>query len=711
MNSVRMERLSTAHTEVVIQLGADGPAIAHWGAPLGDAATPEAITAANDPGLIPATAIWTAAWPIFPSHAAGCEARPGLLGSRSDGSDFAPRWTTEDIQREVINEVDTVYVTATDVHAGLTLITEIALDDALRISATLKNVGTSEYRLEGLAISLPVPDYAAELRTLGGRWTAEFGLTTHDWVSGTLSAENRRGRTSHESVPLVIAGERGCGEWRGEVWAAHLAWSGNHRWLAERTVDGKRHLQLGELLHPGEVVLGPGETYRTPEVIAVYSPSGLTPASWGFHRHLRARPQHPRSPRPVTFNSWEATYFDHDLDKLTDLAHRAAALGVERFVLDDGWFGGRRDDRAGLGDWWVSPEAHPDGLGPLIGIVHQLGMQFGIWVEPEMANPDSELLRAHPDWALIDDRYEPVMWRNQLVVDLTQPAVFAHVKEALNSLLADHQIDFVKWDMNRPHVQAATTNRSPGTHLQTLAVYRLLDELRAVHPTVEFESCASGGGRIDAEILRRTERVWTSDNNDPLARQHIQHGASILIPPEVMGAHIGPRRAHTTGRVTNIELRAITAVFGHLGIEADLLKWDEEELNTVRSAITWYRTHRELLHHGDLVRGDLGEPFMARGVYARDRSRALLGIVALDMGHHGVMEPLRLPGLTADASYRITHMNFGRAARTAHLEVPAWWHSGSLIATGRQLDVHGVRVATLSPGHGVILELERLEHD
>ncbi len=700
-----VERLLGEATEVVLVAGPGPVAIAHWGAPLGDDPDLDAVLAVTDPGSMPAGSNWRSALPITPEHASGFEGRPGLVGSRADGRDFAPRFVTTSVERSDRS----VTVTAVDPHAELEMVTEIALDDTLRIACTLTNTGSDDYRLSELSISLPVPERADQLITLAGRWTAEFGVMRHRWTNGTLSAQNRRGRTSHESVPLVFATEPGAGEWSGEIWGAHLAWSGNHQWFAERTTDGRRHLQLGELLHAGEVVLAPGEHYRTPEVVAVHSTCGLTPATWGFHRTLRARDQHPDSPRPVTFNSWEATYFDHDFDRLVRLAELAADVGVERFVLDDGWFGSRRDDTSGLGDWWVSPDAHPNGLGPLIDAVHARGMQFGIWVEPEMVNPDSELFAAHPDWVLTDDRYEPILHRHQLVVDLTHPEAFAYIHTALDRLLGDHEIDFVKWDMNRPHIHAADHRGAAGTHRQTLALYRLIDRLRADHRGVEIESCASGGGRIDHAILQRTDRVWTSDSNDALERQRIQYGASMLIPPELMGAHIGPRRAHTTGRVHDIGFRAITALFGHFGIEADLAEFDDRELEVVRASIDLYRRQRDLLHHGDSVRFDLEDPWLAHGVYASDRSRALIAVAALDVSPIAAMAPLRLIGLDEQRRYRVTPLHLPRTSTVATLEAPAWWSAGELIATGRQLAAHGLRLPTLLPASAVLIQLEATE--
>ena len=388
---------------------------------------------------------------------------------------------------------DTLVVEAVDEVAELALTTQITLAETLRVSATVTNTADRRYSLDGLTITLPVPEHIDELITFAGRWSREFQPQRREWAVGEVMVENRRGRTSHESPSLVYAGESGFGEWAGEVFGVHVAWSGNHTLFADRLPDGRRYVQAGELLHPGEVVLESGDSYTTPEVLGVYSPQGLTPASWQFHASVRANGVSPSSPRPVLLNTWEAVYFDHDADRLTALADAAADIGIERFVLDDGWFGSRRDAARGLGDWWVSDEVYPNGLRPLIDHVTGLGMEFGIWVEPEMVNPDSDVFRAHPDWALTTEGYEPVLGRNQLVLDLSIPDAHEFIEGHLDALLRDHCISYVKWDMNRDHIQASGRDGAAGTHAQTLALYRLLDTLRAKHPTVEFESCASGG--------------------------------------------------------------------------------------------------------------------------------------------------------------------------------------------------------------------------
>ena len=569
----------------------------------------------------------------------------------------------------------------------------------------MTNEATAPYQLGGLWPALPIPARAAELLDLSGRWCRERAPQRHPLAMGAWVREGRRGRTGHDAPLVLTAGTPGFSFRAGEVWGMHVGWSGDTSVWAERNPTGVAQLGGGELLGAGEVTLGRGETYATPVVCFAYSDRGLDGLSGAFHRMVRDRPGHPRSPRPVVLNTWEAVYFDHRLDRLSALADVAARVGVERFVLDDGWFGSRRDDTSGLGDWTVSEEVWPDGLDPLVEHVRGLGMSFGLWVEPEMVNPDSDLCRAHPEWLLQVPGRQPPLWRSQQVLDLGHDGAFAHVLGQLDDLLANHAIDYLKWDHNRDLVDAGHHGRC-GVHRQTTAVYRLLDELRARHPGVEIESCASGGGRVDLGILERTDRVWASDTNDALERQQIQRWTGLLLPPELVGSHVGAAVSHTTGRRHSLAFRCATAVFGHLGFEVDLAELTAEELEQVTGAIAFYRRHRALLHSGEVVRVDHHDSAaLVHGVVAPDRREAVFAYVQLTTGASQLPGCVRLAGLDPQARYRVTVPDLAGGPGTQQIAPPAWMAAGGLTVSGRVLMTVGLQVPVLHPEQALVLHL------
>jgi len=682
---VALHRLRSDRLTVVVDDDHPVPAVVHWGADPGEPPTGAAGLA--DRPLPPSTLDVDVPLSVV-SATPGDPGRPGLVGCRPDGSGAHPRFAATS------SAVDgpALRFQADAAEAGLRLDGRLEVGPTLALSVSLTNTGSTPYLLQRLAVTLPLPAGADEVLAFEGRWCAEMTPTRLAWATGSLLVENRRGRTSHDHVPVAFAGASGFGEAAGAVHGVHLAWSGNAEVVLERRGDGRRAVHLAELLAPGEVVLAPGETYAAPVVHGTWG-TGLTDASRGFHAEVRRHL--PSRPRPVTLNTWEAVYFDHDAATLRALAERAADLGVERFVLDDGWFGARRDDTAGLGDWWVSPDAHPEGLAPLIEHVRALGMELGLWVEPEMVNPDSDLFRARPDWVLGDPE---VLGRGQLVLDLSIEACWAHLHDVLDRLLADHDIAYLKWDHNRDLAGA-------GAHAQVLALYRLLDALRARHPHVEIESCASGGGRADLAILRRTERIWASDCNDALERQVIQRGWSHLLPPEVVGAHIGPPRAHTTGRSQRLAFRAATALFGHLGIEWNVLEASDRHLDALRWWIDLHKRLRPLLHGGDVVRLDVADDAaLAHGVIAPDRTEALFALAELAQSRRSTPPPLRLAGLDPDRTYQVAHLaapgevlGWGRQ--------PAWLAAGPVEATGRWLQEVGLQPPLLHPESAVLVHL------
>jgi alpha-galactosidase len=534
--------------------------------------------------------------------------------------------------------------------------------------------------LHRLAIALPIPPVATEVLDLSGRWCRERAPQRRALELGTWLRETRRGRTGFDAPLVLVAGTPGFGFRSGEVWGIHLGWSGDAAYWAERLPDGNATLAAAELLQPGEVVLG---EYTTPWLYAAHSDRGLDGLSARFHEYIRARPSHPRTPRPVVLNTWEAVYFDHDLDRLTRLAETAAAAGVERFVLDDGWFRHRRDDTAGLGDWYVDPDVWPDGLHPLIGRVRALGMQFGLWVEPEMVNPDSDLARAHPDWILNPDG---PTWRGQHVLDVANPDCGAYLLERLDALLGEYEIAYLKWDHNRDLVDSPV-------HAQTLAVYALLDALRERRPGVEIESCSSGGARVDLGILERADRVWGSDTNDALERQSIQRWTQLLLPPELIGSHVGPPRAHTTRRTQELSFRVATALFGHFGFEWDITDADPAQL---REAVELYKRRRALIHSGEVVRADHPDPSAyVHGVVGEDE--ALFAFVQLTTSALEIPGPTRLPGLTGNV--RVTALN---APSFAH-NVPPPWLAEGVETTGEALARVGLQMPVLHPEQALLL--------
>ena len=527
----------------------------------------------------------------------------------------------------------------------------------LRIRSTLTNYGATPLDVNDMMTAcLTVPDGMTDIIGFTGRWTQEFTQERVARNAATYLRENRSGRTSHFSYPAILLAATDTNESTGDVYGFHLAFSGNHRVRVDSLTDGRVLVSLGALLLPGEVRLAPGETYASPEIVAAYSGQGLSKLSRKFHDHVRTKllsPEMRAKPRPVHYNTWEAVYFDHDVEKLKELATRAAEIGVERFVLDDGWFGGRRHDRAGLGDWTVSRDVYPDGLGPLVDHVTGLGMEFGLWFEPEMVNPDSDLYRAHPDWVLGLEGVEQIPFRSQLALDISRPEVADYLFHAIDAILRDYDISYIKWDMNRDLSHPGDSSGVPRAFAQVGALYALLDRVRHAHPYVEIESCSSGGARADMGVLAHSDRVWTSDSNDALDRQVIQRGASFFLPLEVLGCHVGPAKCHVTGRRLSMEMRAATALMGHMGLELNLLTERTADLDVLKNAIDLHKKHRALLHNGDVFRLDSAPQLIASGVIARDKSEAIYSVAYVASDAKVLPGRFQFTGLDPQRSYRL----------------------------------------------------------
>ncbi|KJQ52802.1 alpha-galactosidase [Microbacterium sp. SA39] len=677
------------------------PRILHWGADLGDVRRDE-LEAMERTALPPLgdTVIYAPQpVPMLPQLAEAWLGEPGLVGSR-EGAAWAPLFRRARARREDSSTTDRLVVLAEDPESDLEIELEVELHEAglLRTRATLRNLGGA-YRVDRLGLALPVPSHADELFDLAGRWTRERSPQRRPFDIGAWVREARGGKPGFEAPTLTVAGEHGFDFRRGEVWGIHLGWSGNQRLVAERTSGGSRMLSGGELLYPDELVLGPGDEVVSPWLYGSWG-VGLDALAARFHGFLRARPNPPAQPRPILLNTWEAVYFDHDEARLIAAAERAAALGMERFVLDDGWFGARRHDRAGLGDWVVSPEVWPRGLDPLADRVHELGMAFGLWFEPEMVNLDSDLVRAHPDWVFDAGHGVGIPSRHQHVLDLGHEGAFDLVLSQMSALIEQLGIDFIKWDHNRSLLDAGHTPTGRAGHrAQTLALYRLLDELRARFPRLEIEACASGGGRIDLGMIERVDRVWASDCSDPHERVDINRWTSLLLPPELIGTHIGEAHAYSTGRTATLGFRAAVASMWQLGVEAELGSLDDDERAELADWIAFHREHRPLLHSGRVVHADAaGGAALLDGVVG-DAGAVYLYLVRERPADWPVGR-LRLPGLDADRRYRV---RLGRPL-AAHQTPP--WARAECVLSGQVLQTVGIEAPGVDVDDPVIISAE-----
>ena len=727
--------LRSAGTSLVVSFDNGEAEVIHWGADLGSTLPDLAILGEPIPhsavdANVPAT--------LIPQGSSAWRGRPGLRGQRIadgvPGLDFSLRLRVADVQADASSASAaassaagaSAVIVQKDPDAGITVTSKLTLHPGglLELRHTAVNDGTSPFQLDELATVLPVGPDAVELLDLTGRWCRERHPQRRTVQQGTWVRTGRHGRTGHDSSLLFAAGTAGFGNRHGKVWATHLAWSGDHEQFADTVADGRTMIGGSELLGPAEEVLQPGEGYTTPALFAAYSDRGLDGISEAFYSWFRSRPHHvlpaastglpAGKPRPVVLNTWEAVYFDHKLDTLIELAESAAELGVERFVLDDGWFRGRRDDHAGLGDWYVDETLWPDGLTPLIEAVNSHGMEFGLWVEPEMINLDSDVARAHPDWIVgpaalshKDGGRLPLEWRHQHIIDLVNPAAWQYVFERIDTLLGENNIKYLKWDQNRDLSEHGHAGRA-SVHAQTLAAYRLFDELRKAHPGVEIESCSSGGARVDLGILERTDRIWGSDCNDALERQTIQRWTGVVVPPELVGGHIGPTTSHTTARTHDLSFRAITALFGHFGMEWDVRQVQGAEREELKRFIGLYKEHRGLIHSGRMVRADVpDDSLMLHGVVSDDGGSALFAVVSTRTSFAEQPGRVAIPGLDPGRSYTVQAIfpapGDADYARTfTQVQPPAWLPSGAE-ASGRFLAEVGLPMPVLNPEHALLL--------
>ncbi len=571
---------------------------------------------------------------------------------------------------ETDDEADTLEVTLVDAPSGVTVELSYSIFRDLPViarSARIRNAGGATVRLNAaMSATLDLPDARWELVQLSGTWAREAHVTARTLRPGRQSVGSDRGASSHQHNPFIALRRATTTEASGEAYGFSLVYSGN--FVAETEVDPFETTRVRIGISPNTFAwtLAPGEEFTTPEAVLVYSGSGLGAMSDALHRLYRerlARGSWRDRPRPVLINNWEATYFAFDEAKLLEIAAAARDLGVELFVLDDGWFGSRDDDTTSLGDWFVDQRKLPGGIAGVASKVEALGLHFGLWIEPEMVSERSRLFEAHPDWAVGVPGRPRTESRQQLVLDMSRPEVVDHLLGVLSEILASAPISYVKWDMNRTltepfSVGLPADRQGEFFHRHILGVYDLYARLTAAFPEILFESCSGGGGRFDPGLLAFAPQAWTSDDTDAIERLRIQWGTSLAYPLSAMGAHVAAVPNHQTGRRTPIDTRAAVAFFGVFGYELDPTALDQRDRQAIVAQIAFYKAHRDLFQRGRFVR--LESPFEGDGnrvawmVVAPDASQAIVGFYQALNHPVPPAARLRLRGLDPDRLYRVS---------------------------------------------------------
>ncbi len=672
-------RLAAGDSELCLVAGrAQPPTLVHIGERLGDALSPVAfVDSARAGSLIDVPQ----AAPLWPDPARGWTGPPAC----PEADPSVPwEWQTP--------AADAIGVTVGYRQGGR------------RLGCRVQQAGDGvfELRLEAagfgaghLSYTLPLPPQAGEVLGFTGRWAGELQPERGPLAGGWYRSSHAGSRTAHDAFPGIVVGSTGFGEDGGEVLGVHLAWSGNYEMRVVRTREGRFMLQI--VLAAAELAGVGTDEVVAPSVYFAWSDKGLNGIRVRFQDAARAlrRERGSAGVARVQLNTWEGVYFDHDQARLQAMASAAARLGVERFVLDDGWFGRRSDDTRGLGDWSPRTDVYPEGLGPLIEHVNGEGMEFGLWVEPEMASVDSALYQSHPEW-IVGAADQP-LGRHQLALDLTRPACFEHLRRALAGLVADERIASLKWDMNRDVPQAAGLALAP-------AATALIQAVREARPGLEVEACASGGGRADWSALAWCNRVWVSDAHDPDVRLPMMAAYGLFAPPEVMGSHVGPRTSHQTGRRWSLHARAAMAVLGSFGLELDPLTLSEAELDTLRDYVSLHRKHRGWLHDGHLLVLPHPDPaLLAVGVFGRARDRALLCLLLRGPRADAVPAPLRIRHLQGALSVRAPMRDPG--IDIAAPRQPAWVRGTALNVSARMLAGAGLALPLLAPQRAVLVEV------
>jgi len=637
---------------LIVDCRGSQPAITYFGAPLANVSAPmiEQLDRHEAPASLPVEP----AVNLSPTHGMGYLGHPGLAVRRGSANWQAnPRLITCETSKLELQFVSLCEQLSVEIMHCLRLDEETGV---LALTKTLTNTdATTSLHVDQCLVTVPIRDHLTDAIELTGRWGYELQQNRFQLPNSSLVRESRAGRTSHHRHPSLRLLSANATLDSGNALDAQIAWSGNHTIRIEQLADGRRVMQAGELLEVGELELGPGESYTTPQCLLCVSGDGMDGLTQQWHRFVRNTYDTSTSEqsRPVQLNTWEACYFDVNEATVLELIDETADLGIERFVLDDGWFRNRNNDQTSLGDWQVDKHKFPSGLSPIAAYCHEKGLEFGLWIEPEMVSPDSDLYRAHPDWVLGFSNAPLVEARNQLVLDLSRKEVTEYLFESIAALLNEMPIGYLKWDMNRDIHQMENAQGQRAVHRQTLALYALMARVRHHFPHVAIESCASGGGRIDMGVLEYASRFWPSDTNDALDRISIQRGFLSMLPPELMGAHVGPSPCHITGRQHAMTFRAGVALWGHMGVEADIRTLSEDDRSTLEAAISLHKEHRHLLHSGRYLEHEQNAQQVAWSVVSEDQGEALSAVAMLHTPTTAFPKRMRFRGLDASKQYQV----------------------------------------------------------
>ena len=569
-------------------------------------------------------------------------------------------------------------------------------DRLIEISTRVTNKKETDILLLSAATAcVPMPSHYAEVTMFPGRWAREMQETKIPIGQYAIELRSANGKPGFDAGNWLVFHSSKDDSCLG----FHSSSYGDHATHIARDQNGQVSVAAEALVQPSGILLRSGHSLDLNKVILAYAKDQdhLTRL---FHAHVRKQVLPERTewgPRKVHLNSWEALGFGLNEDKCLALASSAAALGVERFVLDDGWFKGRRSDTSSLGDWNVDQSVFPNGLQPLIDHIHSLEMDFGLWVEPEMVSPDSDLYRAHPDWCLHEKDSDRPTERNQLVLDLSRDEVFSFLQNSIFNLLDRYDIAYLKWDHNR--------RLFPDNGVQQFAIEKLLRSIKSKYPRLEIESCASGGGRVSFSILEHCHRVWPSDNNDPIERLRIMDSWTRFLPLEVLGNHVGPSPNPITSRQTHMDFRAKTALFGHMGVEANPADMSISEREVLSAHIAIYKDWRDVLHHGAFYRLDCQEKSLFGQIVVHE-GRALAMAAQTSFAQYFDAKPICLKGLDAQSFYAVKLLEPWPQKASAYLDKGQSWKDGRVLS-GQFLSEHGVALPLTHPETAWLIAIEQ----